>query len=104
MKKLLMASLLMGLSVSVGCGYKPITKTFNAVKKVHNTTRQVYRATKSVAELVNPLEYIYVSVPTGDLVRGEPEPDAIWVYDRASGRLVGVIPGDQDPLLAEGKN
>ena len=100
MRKYVFACVLLVLFASAGCGYKPITKTFKAIKKVHNTTKQVYRTTKAVADLVNPLEYIYVSVPA-DEGQGEPAgPAEIWVYDRQTGELVGVIPGDQGPPLA----
>lgn len=44
-----------------GCSSRPISKTWGHVKKTYNTSKQVYRTTKAVAEVVNPLEYIYLS-------------------------------------------
>ena len=44
-----------------GCSSRPISKTYHHIKKTYNTTKQVYHTTKAVAEMVNPLEYLYVS-------------------------------------------
>lgn len=55
---------IVGLSVLLmlgGCSSRPISKTWGHVKKTYNATKQVYRTTKAVAEVVNPLEYIYLS-------------------------------------------
>lgn len=67
---------IVGLSVLLiltGCSSRPISKTWGHVKKTYNTTKQVYRTTKAVAEVINPLEYIYVS-EHGEAVTQEGEP------------------------------
>lgn len=54
---------ILGLSVLLvftGCSSRPISKAWHHVKKGYSTTKQVYRTTKAVVGLVNPLEYIYV--------------------------------------------
>ncbi|MFK7788625.1 MAG: hypothetical protein AB8C95_03895 [Phycisphaeraceae bacterium] len=56
-----------------GCSAQPISKTWGHLKQGYNTTKQVYRATKSVAKLVNPLEYVYVS-EHGESMRADGEP------------------------------
>ncbi|MGB1124767.1 MAG: hypothetical protein ACPG4Q_06150 [Phycisphaeraceae bacterium] len=57
-------SAIIGLSVLLvlgGCSSRPISKTIGHVKKTYNTTKQVYHTTRAVVDLVNPLEYVYVS-------------------------------------------
>ena len=49
------------LLVLGGCSSRPISKTYHHTKKAYNTTKEVYRTTKAVAEVANPLEYIYIS-------------------------------------------
>lgn len=58
-----------------GCSARPISKTYHHLKQGYATTKHVYRATKSVAKLVNPLEYIYISETEGGeavMTDGEP--------------------------------
>ncbi len=64
---------LSALFVFTGCSARPISKTWGHIKHGYNTTKQVYRATKSVAKLVNPLEYVYVS-EHGEALTPEGEP------------------------------
>ena len=52
---------LSGLLVLAGCSSRPISKTYHHARKAYSTTKQVYHATKAVAEVANPLEYIYIS-------------------------------------------
>lgn len=61
MRKIVVILGLSALLVMAGCSSRPISKTWGHVKKTYNTSKQVYRTTKAVAEVVNPLEYIYVS-------------------------------------------
>lgn len=68
---------LSALLVFTGCSARPISKTWGHLKKGYNTTKQVYRATKSVAKLVNPLEYVYVS-EHGEALTPEGEPFVTW--------------------------
>ena len=60
MRKTLAILGLSALFLLAGCSSRPISKTWGHIKKGYNTTKQVYRTTKAVAELVNPLEYIYL--------------------------------------------
>ena len=73
-------AVIVGLSALVmlgGCTSRPISKTWQHTKRVYNTTKKVYSATKAVAEVLNPLEYIYISehgecvTPEGELFRIE---------------------------------
>ena len=63
---------LSALLIFTGCSARPISKTWGHLKNGYNTTKQVYRTTKAVVNLVNPLEYVYVSehgealTPEGD--------------------------------------
>ena len=61
MQKACALLVLTALLFLAGCSARPISKTWGHLKKGYNTTKQVYRATKAVAEAVNPLEYIYLS-------------------------------------------
>jgi PBP1b-binding outer membrane lipoprotein LpoB len=61
MQKSILIVSITALFFFAGCSSRPISKTWGHVKKTYNTTKQVYRTTKAVAELVNPLEYIYLS-------------------------------------------
>jgi hypothetical protein len=78
---------IVGLSVLLilgGCSARPISKTWHHLKKGYNATKQVYRATKAVAEVVNPLEYVYVS-DHGEAVTPEGEP--FLIEDAILGRM-----------------
>ncbi|MBX2851147.1 MAG: hypothetical protein KTR15_05310 [Phycisphaeraceae bacterium] len=66
---------LAALLLLAGCSGRPISKTWGHLKKGYNTTKQVYRTTKAVAGLVNPLEYIYFS-EHGQAVTQQGEPFA----------------------------
>ncbi|MEM9108523.1 MAG: hypothetical protein AAGC72_00675 [Planctomycetota bacterium] len=73
MRKLILIFCVSAIFVLAGCSSRPISKTWHHVKKTYSTTKQVYRTTKAVAELVNPLEYIYVSQQGGAMTQeGEP--------------------------------
>ena len=76
--------------VFTGCSARPISKTYNAMKRAYHTTGKVYRTTKAVAELVNPLEYIYLSEHSGERpsLLATPDGDSEWVYDARSGQVV----------------
>lgn len=64
---------LLALLFLSGCSARPISSTWGHLKKGYNTTKQVYRATKAVAEIVSPLEYIYLSEHGPALMQhGEP--------------------------------
>ena len=72
-----------------GCSARPISKTWGHLKNGYSTTKQVYRATKSVAKLVNPLEYVYVS-EHGEALTPEGEP---FVTEDA---MLGCTPDDAE--------
>ena len=60
-------TLLAGAAVLIaGCSARPISRTLNAAERVYNTTGQVYRASRSVADLMNPMEYLYFSMDVSD--------------------------------------
>ena len=84
---------LLTVCVLSGCASKPISKTYHAVKRAYHTTGKVYRTTKAVAELVNPLEYIYVSEQGGERssLLQTSNGASQWVYDAQSGQIV-LIP------------
>ncbi|MEM6506881.1 MAG: hypothetical protein AAF711_15695 [Planctomycetota bacterium] len=69
MRKLIFILCLSAVFVLAGCSSRPISKTWHHVKKTYSTTKQVYRTTKAVAELVNPLEYIYASQQGGAMTQ-----------------------------------
>jgi uncharacterized lipoprotein YmbA len=85
MRKLaVIVSLLCAMSLA-GCSSRPITKTWHHLKRGYHTTKQMYHTSKAVAEVLNPLEYVYVAehgesltpdgepFVTGDAVLAQPE-------------------------------
>jgi len=91
MNNLLKVCVLAGaVIVFAGCSSRPISKTYQAVKRAYHTTGKVYRTTKAVAELVNPLEYIYLSEQSGERpgLLETPGGGSEWVYDAQSGQIV----------------
>ena len=85
MRPNLMIGLLVLMFVLAGCSIRPISTTIHAMKKVHQTAGKAYRTTKSMAELANPLEYVYLSEqaesrgPSGSLTATAE--DSVLVYD-----------------------
>ena len=85
MRSILKIGLVVLVFVLAGCSIRPISSTINAAKKMNQTAGKAYRTTKSMAELANPLEYVYLSEqaesrgPSGSLTATAE--DSVLVYD-----------------------